>query len=126
MKRIIISILLLAACLTAAFIEMYAVGGDSEATIQAIEETDRCMRRDDFTAALKKCSEIEKQWAETEEREDALLIHDYVDSVGLNLAKMRSHIENGNPDLYFAESENAKRALTSLKDSEYPLLENIF
>ena len=54
-----------------------------------------------------------------------LLIHDYVDEIGNKISNMRSYAENCSPDMYFAESTTAKKELASIKESEYPLAENI-
>ena len=39
--------------------------------------------------------------------------------------KMKAYAENKTPDSYYALSAEAKRALTSIKNSEYPSIENI-
>ena len=99
---------------------------DLPVNVDDIERIDTSMSKDDFEKALNLCADINDHWNEMAWMVDALLIHDYVDGVGLSLAQMQRYIENGSPDLYFAESEKAKRALASLKDSEYPTTENIF
>lgn len=38
---------------------------------------------------------------------------------------MTSYIQNGSIDMYFAESSKAKKELASIKESEYPFIENI-
>ncbi|MBR1483796.1 MAG: DUF4363 family protein [Ruminococcus sp.] len=125
MKRLIISVLLMTGCVIGAVSQTSFISGATTRYLDAIEVIDRDMRRDDFQKALDGCSAIDRQWSKSASEIDALLIHDYVDSVGVSIAQMKVHIENGNPDLYFAESQKAKRALASIRDSEYPNAENL-
>ena len=126
MKRIVIAFLLILLCLTASMTEVFFISRNVTSYCDDIERIDTSMRKDDFEKALNLCADMNDRWNEMAWMVDALLIHDYVDGVGLSLAQMQRYIENGSPDLYFAESEKAKRALASLKDSEYPTTENIF
>ena len=126
MKRIVIAFLLILLCLTASMTEVFFISRNVTSYCDDIERIDTSMRKDDFEKALNLCADMNDHWNEMTWMVDALLIHDYVDGVGLSLAQMQLYIENCSPDLYFAESEKAKRALASLKDSEYPTTENIF
>ncbi len=105
MKRIIISLALLAACAIGAVIETAYISSSVDSYTETIDRND--------------------EWTDSAHGIDALLIHDYVDGIGLGIAQMKSHIESGNPDMYFSESEKTKKALASIKDSEYPYAENI-
>lgn len=125
MKRIIIAIVFIVICLITAVVELGYVGTNSNKYISQIEEIDKMMKKDEFEEAIKLCRQTENDWSKTEEKMDILLIHDYVDDVSISLTQMRSHIENGNPDMYFAESDYAKKILASIKGSEYPNFENI-
>ena len=125
MKRIIIAIVLILLCLAASVTEVFFISRNVTAYCSDIEQIDLCMRKVDFERALDLCADMNERWNSMAWKVDTLLIHDYVDGVGLSLAQMQRYIENGSPDLYFAESEKAKRALASLKDSEYPTAENI-
>ena len=126
MKRIYISILFLTIAFLLSAVELGYVSGKADVFISIIDQTDRYMRKTNYEDALNLCREVEDEWYETAESIDMLLIHDYVDEIGNSISKMRSHAENGNPDLYFSESASAKKELASIKESEYPLLENIF
>lgn len=125
MKRIIIALVLILICLAASMTEVFFISRNVTAYCDDIEQIDTSMRKDDFEQALNLCTDMNDRWNKIAWKVDALLIHDYVDGVGLSLAQMQRYIENGSLDLYFAESEKAKRALASLKDSEYPTTENI-
>jgi hypothetical protein len=48
-----------------------------------------------------------------------------VDGIGINIEQMLSHIKSGNPDMYFSHSAGAKKGLASIKESEFPIIENI-
>lgn len=126
MKRILISIILIAVVLLSAFGEMMYVGNKSETYTEKIEDIDEMMLKNDFSEAIKLCDRIEEDWNNTEKHINVFLIHDYIDNISMNITRMKSHIENGNPDMYFAESACAKKALASIKGSEYPELDNIF
>lgn len=125
MKRIIISVLLLTVCIAGAVTEIVYISGSVDSYTDTIDKIDGYMLRDDFANALAECGHLNDDWSNSAHGIDALLIHDYVDSIGFGIAQMKSHIENGNPDLYFSESEKTKMALASIKDSEYPYAENI-
>ncbi len=125
MKRIIISLALLAACAIGAVIETAYISSSVDSYTETIDRIDGYMLRDDFENALTECTRLNDEWTDIAHGIDALLIHDYVDGIGLGIAQMKSHIESGNPDMYFSESEKTKKALASIKDSEYPYAENI-
>ena len=125
MKRLIISVLLLAFCVAGASIEPGYISGSVDSYTDTIEKIDGYMLRDDFENAVAECDKLNNDWSDSAHGIDALLIHDYVDGIGFSIAQMKSYIENGSPDLYFSESEKTKKALASIKDSEYPYAENI-
>ena len=125
MKRIIISLALLAACAIGAVIETAYISSSVDSYTETIDRIDGYMLRDDFENALTECTRLNDEWTDSAHGIDALLIHDYVDGIGLGIAQMKSHIESGNPDMYFSENEKTKKALASIKDSEYPYAENI-
>lgn len=126
MKRAVIAALLIILTFAASAAELFYIGNKADGYIERIESIDLCMRRDDFSAALKRSRRLSDDWEKTAGNVDILLIHDYVDGVGLSISQMTTHIENGNPDMYFAESTSAKKGLASIKRSEYPDFENIF
>jgi hypothetical protein len=125
MKRIYIAIVFVLIAGTLAGIEAGYIGAKVDAYISNIEITDKYMRKDDFENAINACNALEASWDENAENIDLLLIHDYVDNIGIGISKMRAYAENGSPDMYFAESTSVKKQLTSIKESELPLFENI-
>lgn len=125
MKRIIISIILFTLCVTGSLIELFCVGNSVDNYLSEIDAIDHLMMKDDFSAASQKCSELEDKWGDTLKSIDIVLIHDYVDQISINISQMSAYIDNLSPDMYFASSEAAKKALESVKDSEYPFLENL-
>lgn len=126
MKRIIISIILLVICFGTAAVEMYYVTKRADDYIDKIEQIDMLMLKDDFENALPLCEEIDDSWSDIAEKINTMLIHDYIDDIGVSFSQMRSHIETNNPDMYFAESSGAKKELTAIRKSEFLNLENIF
>ena len=125
MKRLIISIALVLLVLGASVFELIYVGTRSDNYLRSIDKIEELISLGDDSAALRKCKTLEKDWDDESKKIYTLLIHDYVDSVGSCVSKMRSHLENGSLDMFFAESAGAKKALASLKGSEYPYFENI-
>ena len=125
MKRIIISIILFTFCITGAVFEVFYVSRGVDGYIESIEEVDVLISRGEFDRASNKCAELEKSWSKTSRAIDAVLIHDYVDRIGISISQMKAYAENKTPDSYYALSAEAKRALTSIKNSEYPSIENI-
>ena len=125
MKRIIISIVLFTFCITGAVFEVFYVSRGVDGYIESIEGVDMLVNRGEFERASDKCAELEKSWSKTSHAIDAVLIHDYVDRIGISISQMKAYAENKTADSYYAVSEEAKKALKSIKDSEYPSLENI-
>ena len=79
----------------------------------------------DFASAIDASKETEDDWSETANNIDIFLIHDYVDSISLDISQLSACVENGNPQMYFMKSASIKKGLTSLKESEYPVIANI-
>ncbi len=125
MKRLIISIALVLLVLGASVFEFIYVGARSDEYSDRIDKIGELINSGDISAALNACKALENDWDGESKKIYTLLIHDYVDSVGNCLSKMRSHLENNSLDMYFAESTGAKKALASIKGSEYPYYENI-
>lgn len=125
MKRVYIAIafLLVAFCIASA--EMGYVSAKADMFVYKIENADKHMRKSEFSEAIKICKKTESEWYESADIIDMLLIHDYVDSIGISISQMRSYAESKNADLYFAQSTSAKKELASIKESEYPLIENL-
>ncbi len=125
MKRIYIAVIFLLITLCAAAVETGYITAKADMFISKIENIDKLMRRNEYTSALRICQNTEKEWYDSAGTIDMLLIHDYVDEIGLSISKMTSFAERKNIDMYFSESTDAKKELTSIKESEYPLLENL-
>lgn len=125
MKRIIISVIILALCTAGAVVELICVKNSVESCIEEINRIDSYMLKDDFTSASKKCEKLCLRWGETLRSADVVLIHDYVDHISINLSQMKAYIDNNSPDMYFACSSATKKELESVRDSEFPLPENI-
>lgn len=125
MKRIYIALSLVLAALCFASIEAGFISGKSDSFISKIEHADRLMNQLEFEDAQKICEETENEWYDSAKLIDTLLIHDYVDDIGLSISRMTAFAQKGNRDMYFAESVQAKKELASIKESEFPLVENI-
>ncbi len=125
MKRIYISVALILIALCTAAIEMGFVTAKSDMFIGKIEDVDRLMKKESFSEAIKLSRETEKEWYDSAKSIDMLLIHDYVDDIGLSFSKMATFAERKNADMYFSQSSDAKKQLASIKESEYLMIENI-
>lgn len=126
MKRIYISIVIFVLVLGTSIFEINYVGNKSDSYKSRIEAVDSLTNEGKKEKALDSCRAIESDWNRDSEKIYTLLIHDYLDNIGISISKMRAHLENNNADMYFAESANAKKGLASVKGSEYPFFENIF
>ena len=118
MKRIYIALSLVLAALCFASVETGFISGKTDSFIAKIECADRLMSR-------LECEETEKEWYDNAKLIDTMLIHDYVDNIGLSISRMTAFAQKQNRDMYFAESVQAKKELASIKESEFPLVENI-
>ena len=125
MKRIYIALSLVLVALCFASVETGFISGKTDSFIAKIECADRLMSRLEFEDALKICEETEKEWYDNAKLIDTMLIHDYVDNIGLSISRMTVFAQKQNRDMYFDESVQAKKELASIKESEFPLVENI-
>ena len=125
MKRTVTALCLAATVGAACLGQTYYVSHSAEEAMARVEEIDRLAESGQTDAAAEACERLERDWHDKTPWLDALLFHDYVDSVDVSLAKMRVQLQHGVLPLYHAESAQAKKGLASLKGSEYPLLENI-
>lgn len=126
MKRIYISLLFLIIMICCGSAELGYIAAKTDNITYMINQIDTFVDKSDFDKAIELCKNVEKEWSENGKSMDVLLIHDYVDNVGVNIEKMRVYIENEKIDMYFSESAVAKKELASIKESEYPYFENIF
>lgn len=125
MKRFVIALLLLTATMGTSLGEIFYVSRSADGFLDRIEAADALVKRGELNSALQICEQLEDSWDNTAEKIDILLIHDYVDSIGVSLSQMKAHLENRNADMYFSDSASAKKGLASIKGSEYPNFENI-
>lgn len=109
MKRIYIALSLVLAALCFASVETGFISGKTDSFIAKIECADRLMSRLEFEDALKICEETEKEWYDNAKLIDTMLIHDYVDNIGLSISRMTVFAQKQNRDMYFAESVQAKK-----------------
>lgn len=125
MKRIYISALFIIIAFVSASAELGFISAKTDLFVSLINQTDEHMKKENFSKAIELCNEMEEKWKDESEIIDMLLNHEHIDSVGVNFSKMRSHIENGNVDLYFSESISAKKELAYIKESECLKIENV-
>lgn len=125
MKRIYIALLFFIIIGIFASVELGYVTAKSDLFISKIELTDKKVYKNDFEEALEMCSQLEDSWENSSKRIDMILNHECIDSIGESINKMSSYLQNGSVDMYFAESSKAKKELASIKESEYPYIENI-
>ena len=125
MKRLYISILFFALSFIGASVEMGYVNAKTDFFLALIEQADKNVEKENYNEAFELCNEMEKKWKASSKIVDMMLNHENIDSVGVNFAKMSSHIKKGNIPLYYAESITAKKELAYIKESESLNLENI-
>lgn len=125
MKRIIFAFLFFLIVIAAAAAELGYVTANADLYISKIELTDKQVYKNNFEDALNMCDKLENSWNDSSKKIDVMLNHDCIDSIGESINRMTSYIQNGSIDMYFAESSKAKKELASIKESEYPFIENI-
>lgn len=125
MKRIFISIIIIIISLIASALKLVYISGKTDLYIEKIKQTDKFMRKDDFESAIYYCKLNKNEWDKDTVKINYTLNHEYTEKISIGLTKMCAYAENGNPDLYFVESETVKKELTLLKEGETPTLDNI-
>lgn len=125
MRRIYLAaVIILIAAFTAASETGY-VTAKTDYYIYLIDSADKEMMKNNFEQAILICEKMEKHWADSTKKFDVFLLHDNVDKIGNGISKMKIYAQNASVDMYFAESSSTKKDLASIKESEYPKLENI-
>ncbi len=124
MKRIYIAIVLLLISASVCFSEYTLVKNTSEHYIQKLEYIEKEYKLDK-TKALKLCNEFSKELDESASPMDAFLFHDYIDDIRVNAHKLQILLKDDNTSMFKTTCEELKIQLTSLKNSEVPILENI-
>ena len=125
MKRIYVSIAFILICFTVSGIEIVYISSKVENFTSLIDNAYNQMKKTNFEEAVNICTQTEEQWNNSVSAIDSFLIHDYVDKIGESISLMKTYAENCAPADYFAESKRAKKQLASIKESEYPIFENI-
>ena len=125
MKRILISITFIIISLIASALKLGYISGKSDLYIAKINQTDKLMRKSDFESAIIYCKINKDNWENDTTKLNYTINHEYTEKISISLSKMFAYVENGNPDLYFAESDSVKKQLTLLKEAEFPNIENI-
>lgn len=125
MKRTVLAVILAVIAIAAAICELLYVKNKTDYYISSINKIDELVKEKELSSALSLCEETEKSWYSHTASIDILLIHDYVDSIGISISKMHSYLSSSDEKMYFSESAGAKKALASIKESEYPNFENI-
>ena len=125
MKRILISITFIIISLIASALKLGYISGKSDLYIAKINQTDKLMRKSDFESAIIYCKINKDNWENDTTKLNYTINHEYTEKISISLSKMCAYAENGNPDLYFAESDSVKKQLTLLKEAEFPNIENI-
>ena len=111
MKRIIMAVILAVTVLSGCISELIYLENIFDEWTHCIDKVDHLVQKADYGSALIKSRFLEEKWERTAKRVDILLIHDYVDSIGVNLSQMRSHLEAGNADMYFSHSAAARERM---------------
>ncbi|MCD8025751.1 MAG: DUF4363 family protein [Clostridiales bacterium] len=109
MKRLYIALLFMIIALCIAGTETGYVSARADAFISKIDNIDRLIKKNEYNEALALCKSAEDEWEECAKSIDMLLIHDYVDEIGISISQMRSYVEAQNSDMYFSESTMAKK-----------------
>lgn len=125
MKRILITVVILAVTLTTAILELNYISSQADNYTDRIKHIDKLANKENFIEAEAECRKMEEDWNKGLNTVNAMLIHDYIDEIGLNISRMKIYLKNSDASMYFAESEGAKKGLASIKESEFPYLENI-
>lgn len=125
MKRIMISLVLFALIACGCAFESCYIGGRADEYMDRVKKIERLLLNGETEKAGAECRAAENGWDSESKTIYTLLSHDFTDTVGGSLTKMRVYIENGSTSMALAEGAGAKKGLASMKGSEYPFLENI-
>lgn len=90
-----------------------------------IDKLESMMYDGEISDALEYSDKINREWYKVSNGIDMLLYHDYVDNISVLLESLPDYIEYGDYSTMHATCKQAKKLLISLRDSEYPTLQNI-
>lgn len=126
MKRIYFAIIFLVFSICLGFFEQKYVIKSVDTITNNINKTDEYILNKNYENALDTINTAEKKWDNSISIFDMMLNHNNIDKISVDIAVLKSCVENKSEVDYFLESAEIKKELKSIKDSECIYFENIF
>lgn len=125
MKRLILSISLVAFALLVAFFEMWYINYATDNAIDDIDRITNLIELNEKDKALENTEKVIKKWEENSRYFNVFLLHEEIEAISENLEEINQAIKTDDKDRFFEVSSKTKRRLKIIKEDEYPLLENV-
>ncbi len=126
MKRLVISLILLAVVLSVCYYGIGFVNSNYEKISQELERGTEMMEQGDFEAAKKHCEKAEEIYGENEQYMAAFINHSLLDDIGVCLAAVAPLADKESVPEFFSQCEEAKISLRHIRNDHKFLIGNLF
>lgn len=125
MKRLYIAVILLLFVAAVCTTEFIYINHCANNITDMIDNISRIYEEGKKERAMKLALETEENWKIKVSKIDMLLYHDYVDDITRNIVNLKTYIEEDDTVGLYSTCNETITQIYSLKNSEFPSLENI-
>lgn len=125
MKRLILSMSLVAFAILIAFVEVWYINYTAADTIDDISRITSLMELHEKEKALESTEKIIEKWETNSRYFNIFLLHEEIEAISENLEEINQAIKYDDRDRFFEVSAKTKKRLVIIKEDEFPLLDNV-
>ncbi len=125
MKRIYIAAVLLIITVAICTVEFIYINSSVNKIAEKIESVHSLYKDGYKETSMKYALETEKAWQNKVNKIDMLLYHDYVDEITRNIVNLKTYIAEEDATGLYSTCNEILTQISSLKNSEFPTLDNI-
>lgn len=125
MKRLILSMSLVAFAILIAFVEVWYINYAAADTIDDISRITNLMELHEKEKALESTEKIIEKWETNSRYFNIFLLHEEIEAISENLEEINQAIKYDDRDRFFEVSAKTKKRLVIIKEDEFPLLDNV-
>lgn len=126
MKKLILSLLILAAIIASGIYSIYSIKKSSMKIQDSIEKTSGLAQAKNWSGADSQIKQVEKEWNKTEKTWAILVDHFEIDNIESSIIRSKKYIETRDMPLSLAELDNLKFSVEHIYKKELINIKNIF
>ncbi len=125
MKRLILSMSLVAFAFLVAFIEVWYVNYASSDAINDLSRITDLIELNEKEKAMENTEKIIEKWENSSKYFNIFLLHEEIETISENLEEINEAIKYDDINRFFQVSAKTKKRLEIIKEDEFPLLDNV-